>query len=343
MPEPSSFSLHTSSMPAITCLCPTYGRFGRLRQAVACFLLQAYPNKRLLILNDAPEPVILSTGLTITADQYLCGAEVRVINWLARFKALGHKRQALLETARTPLVAHWDDDDLYLPWHLSQCVAALEDASFKVDGRSKDANAANLPPSNFSLTSSRYHMVKPRGAWWALGSDDSFSVRGPCHNVFEGQVLFDRERALALGGYPPKVSGQAKALIQKFKKAKEFHQFDPWPFISYVYRWDDGLHHISGGGNNRKSHKAFGEKNTDFGAGKPLIPEGGDALEWARETLRPLFTQFLDSLLLRTMVAPIGPMSDKSMRGKKTKRLSTPDYDAIKDRLLSYRWEAPLE
>ena len=40
--------------PWVTCLCPTYGRFERLREALACFLAQDYPNRRLIILNDAP-------------------------------------------------------------------------------------------------------------------------------------------------------------------------------------------------------------------------------------------------------------------------------------------------
>ena len=39
--------------PLVAALCPTYGRFSRLRESLACFLAQDYPNKQLIILNDA--------------------------------------------------------------------------------------------------------------------------------------------------------------------------------------------------------------------------------------------------------------------------------------------------
>ena len=247
-----------AAWPPVTCLCPTYGRFERLRDAVACFLLQDYPGeRRLLIFNDARSPITVGARRAVP---------VSVINTPTRFATLGHKRQALLEAAQTALVAHWDDDDLYLPWHITQAVSALHGAV--------GASGA-----------------KPGAAWWGLGVRECFEVRGPCHNVFEGQMLFDRERALQLGGYPPRISGQAGALLGKFKNAGELHTWNPADRdISYVYRWADGLHHISGSGDNRASHDGFGEKNRDFGAGEPLIPSRNPML-WARARLARQFRQ----------------------------------------------------
>jgi len=173
-----------ASWPAVTCLCPTYGRFERLQDAVACFLLQDYPGpKELVILNDAAEPVILCPRLTITADQYLVDAHARVINVRDRFANLGAKRQALLEAARTPLVAHWDDDDLYLPWHLTAAVAALG-----------VAGVAQPPPAVVPFGCS-----KSRCGWWALGRRECWELQGGVHhNTFEGQMVFRRDRALEL-------------------------------------------------------------------------------------------------------------------------------------------------
>ena len=238
--------LSTHNWPSVTALCPTYGRFQRLRDAVACFLLQDYPGKkRLLILNDAPEPILcLQPGACSVRNQ-------------PRFPTLGHKRQALLEAARTPLVAHWDDDDLYLPWHLTQCVQVLQREGVSC--------------------------VKPGAAWWAVGPREDLQVRGIRHNVFEGQMVFRRDRALDSGGYPPKVSGQAKALLDAFRRAGELHTWNPpEERISYVYRWADGAGHISARGDSRASHDGFAERNRDFADGRPLIP-AADAPSWAAE------------------------------------------------------------
>ena len=122
-------------LPEVTCLCPTYGRFEKLRDAVACFLLQTYTPRRLCILNDDSPPI------DIGRDDI--GDLIAITNKFWRFKTLGDKRLLLLFDAETPLVAHWDDDDLYLPWHLEMLVAALIDAD--VD------------------------CVKPRSAWWGVG------------------------------------------------------------------------------------------------------------------------------------------------------------------------------
>jgi hypothetical protein len=80
----------------IVCLCPTYGRPRRLiENTLACFLAQDHPAnlRRMLILDDA--------GL-ITPQQ---GAGWEVHSTPNRFR---------------------DDDDVYLPWHLSAHAQALE-------------------------------------------------------------------------------------------------------------------------------------------------------------------------------------------------------------------------
>jgi len=248
-------------MPAITCLCPTYGRFERLRDSLACFLLQDYPRRRLLILNDGP-PLRLEGGHIRAVEG---GAEIVIVNRKSRMPTLGDKRQFLLEHANTRVVAHWDDDDLYLPWHLSQCVKTLAGH----DG---------------------VCCVKPAGAWWAVGPRQGFTVRGQRRNVFEGQMVFNRRRALEVGGYPPEVSGQARALLEAFSDAGELEKFSPSPCPSYVYRWGDGLYHISGGEGGARSHRAFGRGNQDFGDGRPIL-NSSSPLQWAAERLEPSFAR----------------------------------------------------
>ncbi len=237
-----------ADLPTITCLCPTYGRFSRLREALACFLAQDYPNKRLLILNDGPLPIHVSER----------DGGVDVINPRQEYANLGEKRQALLEAAQTPLVAHWDDDDLYLPWHLSRSVEAL--------------------------LREGVGCVKSRGAWFMQGTLPGLTVRGPCHNVFEGTMVFHRHAALDLGGYPFVHSGQAKALMRKFHEAGALYKIGdgedgpsasssgPRGGVSYVYRWANGVGHISGIGNRDGAAEKFRAQNHDFGHGQPLAP-----------------------------------------------------------------------
>jgi len=295
--------LSTADWPAIACLCPTYGRFERLRDVVACFLLQDYGPQHaaeegvvtLLVLNDAPVPIRLAAGgavqdiqaspedsrqeLSISASR-----RVVVINQPERFASLGQKRQWLLEAARTELVAHWDDDDIYLPWHLSQTVEAL--LAHPV------ATCAKPSPS----------CVKAQAAWFITGPRQGpFQCRGIHHNVFEGQMVFRRDRALKLGGYPALDSGQAKALLDAFRREGELHEWDPADAdVSYVYRWGDGADHVSA----RRAQT----RDADFGRGEPLV-SGEDPLVWARERLSRQFEGILRGLRPYLSVEDWGRMS----------------------------------
>lgn len=301
MTDPSPFIHHSSfdihHWPSLTALCPTFGRFERLRDAVACFLLQDYPGqKSLIILNDAPVRIV-------PGGMPDC---VSVIDQPERFPTLGHKRQALLEAADTPLVAHWDDDDLYLPWHLTMCVSMLTRREWPC-GR-----AVHL---SFAICHSGFaRCAKPRAAWWAVGPRDSFDVRGPAHNVFEGQMVFDRQRALQHSGYPPLHSGQAKTLLRKFGEAGELYAWNPADRdISYVYRWGDGADHVS-------ARRGLARDN-DFGGGQPLI-DADDPLPWARKRLQPKFRRLAEGVQARC---------------------NAPEAQAIRDRLMAALEPAPSQ
>ncbi len=102
-----------SALPLVACLTCTYGRFQRMRECLAFFLAQDYPAKRLFILNNHPVP--LSCELP----------EVTVFNEPSGEP--GIPRNRLL--AKVPLdfefVHTWDDDDAWLPWHLSQAVRQI--------------------------------------------------------------------------------------------------------------------------------------------------------------------------------------------------------------------------
>lgn len=217
----------------VTCLCPTFGRFTLLCEAVACFLAQRYPAKRLLIVNDAPEP--LATEVP----------GVKIINVRPLFQSLGDKRQFMLEAAETPLVAHCDDDDLYLPWHLSGCVATL--AKHHVGCTKVARSILHLPAS---------------GKWKWKGSGN------------DGSMVFDREQALELGGYARRQVGQSMSLLRRFGKRRWFAPTKQKVPSVVVCR------HV---GHNSKvrSGAIFRKENADFAGGREVIPADVDEV-WGR-------------------------------------------------------------
>jgi len=104
--------------PLVTCITPTYGRFKFLKEMYWTWKRQDYINKELLILNDQPDM------------QIICDDEnVRIINVPERMVGLGAKRNMLFENIKseTKYIMPFDDDDLFLPKHISSLVQGLED------------------------------------------------------------------------------------------------------------------------------------------------------------------------------------------------------------------------
>ena len=101
--------------PFVSCLCPTYHRPKLLANAVACFLAQDYPAERreLIIVDDAQE----------FAPQI--GQGWQLVSLSRRFQSLPEKYNALAGLAEGEVFVVWEDDDIYLPHHISAHVNAL--------------------------------------------------------------------------------------------------------------------------------------------------------------------------------------------------------------------------
>jgi glycosyltransferase involved in cell wall biosynthesis len=112
-------------LPFVSCLCPTYLRPRLLENSIACFLAQDYPAERreLVILDDAGQ----------IAPRKGDGWEV--ISTARRFRSLPGKFNALADLARGDILAIWEDDDIYLPWHITAHVKALQDGGFSKPSR----------------------------------------------------------------------------------------------------------------------------------------------------------------------------------------------------------------
>ena len=100
----------------IAAICCTYKRPKELANVIACFESQDYDDRELIILDDA--------------DQYQSqeGDRWRLISTQQRFRTLGEKRNASAALVSPEVDAYcvWDDDDVYLPWHMSAAVKTLQ-------------------------------------------------------------------------------------------------------------------------------------------------------------------------------------------------------------------------
>lgn len=97
----------------VTCVCPTYRRPKLLENSIACFMAQTYQDRELLILDDAGEL------------PEACGPGWKIVSTKDRFPSIGAKYNAICEMATGDVIAVWEDDDIYLPRHLSNAMRAI--------------------------------------------------------------------------------------------------------------------------------------------------------------------------------------------------------------------------
>lgn len=184
----------------IAAICCTYKRPKQLATAVESFLRQDYPAelREMIVLDDAGQ------------YEHQSGDGWQLVSLPVRFRTLGEKRNAsaALVSADVDAYCVWDDDDVYLPWHISAAASALTDADYTIptvvykDKRDRLERKAN-------------------------------------QYLFHGAWTFRRTAFDQVGGYPFIQSGQDQGLLRRFKSAKlrraDPIQFDARP--SYIYRW----------------------------------------------------------------------------------------------------------
>jgi len=194
------------SSARVACLCVTYRRPAFLYHAIESFLRQDYPNRQLIILDDA--------------GQYrdsLAGDRWRLFSTSSRFATLGDKRNAAAALAGddTDIFAVWDDDDIYLPWHLSAAVQALADGD----------------------------VAMPSTCWFY--AKDQISKR-PTRGLFHSGWCFTKDAFHRAGGYPPRKNDEDKHFARRLREIGATF-VDPCKFAppSLIYRWDIPVTHIS--------------------------------------------------------------------------------------------------
>lgn len=199
----------------ISCLCPTYKRPEHLANAVACFLDQDYSgfDRELIILDDAQQYLHYQD----TSDQ----GTVRVISLNDRLPSLTAKFNLMAAEASGDVLVVWEDDDIFLPWHLSTIAASVERGGEFI-----------CYDSVYSTYGQKFGEVQLEKATGRFHSSWAFT-----------RELFDR-----VGGYP-----NTKELIFDQKMGTTLRrtgrvELNICEQPGYIYRWGNGVYHGSQAG-----------------------------------------------------------------------------------------------
>lgn len=216
----------------IDCLMGTCGRYAVASEALACFLQQtALPQATLLIYNQHPIP--------LSVDH----PRVRVVNEPAPNGSLRHIRQRMHELARpdADLIHWWDDDDLYLPWHLADAIAHIGD-----------------------------HVAwRPKSSWFSVGN---VSFRRT-ESRFEGSWVFraDYLREAPLDSHPTYTD---HPVVKQIEEADLLGTTEFGDRTSYIYRWSNGTVHVSQYGYGFDEAKQAENLAEWRRAGRDTVPDG---------------------------------------------------------------------
>jgi len=202
----------------LICLTPTYGRPSLVRNALALFLgqqLRPGDTAHMVILDDAGQIATQHGGTSPLTWQVECRHE-----WIP----LTEKYAPLLAIAG-PAAAYvvWDDDDVYLPWHLQAHADALQASAWSHPSRAWSTygkNPLDEPPREKRLSGRHYH--------------GALAVRSDLMSKLGGWPTTDR-------------SNYDKQMLAACRRASG-PPGDPCAHAtpSYIYRWrDTGRDHCS--------------------------------------------------------------------------------------------------
>lgn len=143
----------------IACLCPTYGRKPELlEESLGCFLSQTHENSVLIIYDD----------LGNLANCQVDSDRVQIISTTTRSRSLPDKFAEMSSGVSCNAFAFWDDDDIYLPWHLEVHAGALVNGHWSKPSKIWSTYTKKMMIED---ASGRFHpsMAIRRDAWDAMG------------------------------------------------------------------------------------------------------------------------------------------------------------------------------
>ena len=225
----------------ICAICPTLNRPELLSRSIACFEHQTYEDRYLLIVDD------IGQYNTQHGDRW------SLISFNQRILSLGEKNNVCASMAPRGVkyYAKWDDDDIYMPWHLEGLVRAMEQGG---------------------------ELVQPRHAvdYWfdRWVQTETFSKKDPDHYCYHGCWGYTRELFARVGGYRAKFAGDDGELQHRLRKLS-VRSVDSGCPTSYWY--------------NRPLENRISEAGGSEDAYFDMAPKGcwnvGDIVPWAGEAV----------------------------------------------------------
>ncbi len=174
----------------IAAVTPTWNRPKLLGRLIECFNRQDHEDRRLLILSDN--------------DQYRNqeGDRWKLVSQRFRYKTLGDKRNAAVRLAvetwpGIDAIACFDDDDIYHPYHLSACVAALRGSQWTRPSQVLIADGKRFKRMSTVSTNDHNDIGYPASWAWQRGV---FEKLGGYAAISNGEDQEIAKRALNLLG-----------------------------------------------------------------------------------------------------------------------------------------------
>ena len=238
--EQYSEDINPLHLPVVSCLMTTYGRFECVERSIACWLNQDYPNKELVILNTAETHLELSAnlqnkGIRIVNSNLIAGTNTPYSN-------VGQIRQDILRHAFGEYYICWDDDDFYMPYHISNGMKYILSTGKKA--------------------------YKPMRSFW---SPDGGTTIEYAQNSMEASIIVKLEEIKKFG-FANSNGAEHLTWLDALKDSGELDEnYDVYPFESYMYVWGEDIasHKQSGSITNPNCFEEHKAKSIDFGV-RPL-------------------------------------------------------------------------
>ena len=219
-----------NKMKKVSCVMTTYRRFSCVERSIAMFLAQDYHNKELIIYNtDAEHP--LSLDASFANHQHL----IKIINnnidmeTKKPYTGVGAIRRDARLFADGEYFITWDDDDVFFPWNITQCVHGVEKhnklAWKPLHSMMKTLNAAPEIKYNYFEASviASMHAVEQHG--YNLDKTGGEHMKWFKAIQKQGEMVEDAD---AVPGYcfywsdPPAVAGHKQSNLAEYNRDDNF-------------------------------------------------------------------------------------------------------------------------
>lgn len=215
--------------PRITAICASYNRPRLLGNAIAMFLEQDLKDSVILIFDDSG----------IYGDTIIENERWTLFSSTKRFPCVGAKRNWLIDKSPCDAVACWDDDDGYLPWHLSAAYAALQERCW-----AQPTQALEWSPNGKVLTR---HWVDGEDERKRFLGGQPRNARDASCRCYGSQWSWSREAIKQCGCYPTghgngEDTRLCERMFDKFRQSADPLKHDSRPSMIYSRHMSGTIH-----------------------------------------------------------------------------------------------------